>query len=276
MKRLGRRILLWIPVVVVLTYLAVLANVYVLQDSLVFHPTKEIVATPANWGMAFSNEQFWASDGTQLNGWFLPGNPGKPVVLFCHGNTGNISGREPMLSIFSELGVGVFIFDYRGYGKSEGKPFEEGTYQDAMAAWSFLSEIKKIPADNILLFGRSLGAGVVTHLAAKLRIKPKGVVLMSPFTTLPDAGQSVYPFLPIRWLSKYHYPNVKNIKKIDIPLLIFHSKGDEMVPYSQGRALYRAANSPKKFVDVQGGHNDAVILSRTEILRGLRNFFSTL
>ncbi|MBN2343185.1 MAG: alpha/beta hydrolase [Deltaproteobacteria bacterium] len=251
-------------------YLLICTAVYMFQNRMVYHPLAELTQTPSDWGIPYENVHFQADDGVRLNGWFLPGRSGAPTVLFCHGNAGNMSGREAILTILHELGAAVFIFDYRGYGNSEGSPSEIGTVLDVQAAWRVLTEERGIAPNDIILFGRSLGGGVASHLASSVQCR--GLVLMSTFTSLPQVGQQAYPFLPIKLLSRYEYPNQRIIRSLRIPVLIFHGKGDEVIPYAHGRSLWLSAHPPKRFVELKGGHNDAVIASQIEIKTALRVF----
>ncbi|MBN2528644.1 MAG: alpha/beta hydrolase [Deltaproteobacteria bacterium] len=274
MKKMFKKMMFWIPIIIVSVYLFLCVAIYIKQADMVYHPTSDIVATPDDWGIPFEDIAFRAKDNTALHGWFLKGDDDAPTILFCHGNAGNISGREQLLTLFHELHVNVFIFDYRGYGKSEGSPSEKGTVEDVTAAWDLLREQRQIAPERIVIFGRSLGGGVATHLASRVRFA--GLILMSTFTAVPDAGQAAYPFLPIRLLSKYEYPNLKHIKSIQQPVLFFHGLDDKTIPFSHGRQLFEAAPGPKTFVELPGGHNDVVTVSRAKISQALQTFLNEL
>ena len=182
-----------------------------------------------------------------------------PVVLFCHGNAGNISHRLESIALFHRLGLSVLIFDYRGYGDSEGKPDEQGTYRDARAAWRHLRELRGVAGDDIILFGRSLGAAVAAWLAARER--PRAVILESAFTSAASLGAEHYPWLPVDLLLRHRYDTLARVSEIRAPLLVVHSRDDEIVPFHHGRALFDAAAEPKRLLEIRGGHNDGFLAS---------------
>ena len=178
-------------------------------------------------------------------------------MLFCHGNAGNISHRLGTLALLNELDLSTFLFDYRGYGESAGKVSEKGTYLDAQAAWKHLTDERGIPADQIVCFGRSLGGAVAAYLAAKRR--PAAVVLDSTFTSIPDMARRIYPMYPVRLLSRCRYDTLARMESIRCPVLVIHSRDDEIVPFSHGRRLFDAAGEPKQFLELRGGHNQAFL-----------------
>jgi len=223
-------------------------------------PSREIEATPADIGLGFEPLTLTTRDDEQLDAWFIPADPARGVVLFCHGNAGNISHRLVSIQLFNELGLSVLIFDYRGYGQSTGKPTEKGTYRDADAAWDYLVEQRGIPAEHVILFGRSLGASIAADLAT--RQSAAGLILESGFTSVPDVAAKLYPWLPVRWFSRYQYDARKKLANIHSPVLIAHSRDDEIISYSNGERLFEAANEPKQFLQLRGGHNDG--FERTE------------
>jgi fermentation-respiration switch protein FrsA (DUF1100 family) len=261
-----------IPVV---AYVVVAVLAYVFQDRLIYHPYRELEGTPGDWGMDFEDLRIKTDDGVTISAWFVPtGTKTKPrgVVLFCHGNGGNISHRMHAIQLLGDLGFSTLIFDYRGYGQSEGSPDEEGTYRDAEAAWRYLVERRKIDPPRIIIQGRSLGGAVAVNLAAKH--PPGALILEATFTSLPDAAASLYPFLPVRWLCRYRYDSAELIAKVHCPLLVVHSKGDRTVPYKLGRQLLDRANQPKELLELSGDHNDA--FSTTVYKRGLEKFLDQL
>jgi hypothetical protein len=155
--------------------------------------------------------------------------------------------------------LSVFIVDYRGYGQSEGRPTEQGTYLDADAAWRYLVEERQVPPSEIVLFGRSLGGAVASWLAQNYT--PRALILESTFTSIADVGAASYPFLPVRLLSRLQYNTLKRMPDIDCPVLIVHSPEDRLIPYAHGRRLFEAAQEPKEFLTIKGGHNDGFIIS---------------
>ena len=257
--------------VVAYAFLVLLA--WMFSDSLVFFPRRELGRNPSERGLRYEDVSFKASDGTLLHGWFLPGE-GRGTVLFCHGNAGNISHRLDSLEIFHRLGLSVFIFDYRGYGKSEGKPTEEGVYSDVEGAWRYLGEEKKIPPEEIVLFGRSLG-GAVAAWAAE-RFDPRGLILESTFTSLADAGRHHFFFLPVKYIVGDSFNTLGRLKGISCPLLVASSPDDEIVPGGHGRVLFEAAGEPKEFLPLKGDHNWGFILTGKAYEEGLKSFFGRL
>jgi len=225
--------------------------------------------TPQQAGMDYQ-EVTISAEGEKLHGWFVPAPHARGVVLFFHGNAGNISHRLDYLRMFRELGLSVFIFDYRGFGKSSGEPSETGTYQDAEAAWNYLVETRHIAPSSIVLFGESLGGAVAAWLAA--RAKPRALIITSSFTSLPDLGAKLYPLFPVRLLTRYEYNTRKYLQASSCPVLIIHSREDEIVPFEHGEQLYAAAHEPKQLLEIHGGHNTSLILSRDLWMKGVGAF----
>ena len=214
--------------------------------------------------------QLLAADGTRLHGWFVPATSPRGTLLFSHGNAGNIGHRLDSIRQFHSLGLNVLIYDYRGFGASEGKPTEAGTYLDVKAAWDYLLEERMIAAQEIIIFGRSLGAAMATELASQNR--SAAVILESAFTSVPDMAASIYPWLPVRLLSRYQYNNLEKVSLISSPLLVIHSRADEIVPYVHAERLFAAANEPKQFLELSGGHNDGNHVSHDVYMQTLRRF----
>jgi uncharacterized protein len=248
----------------------VLALMFFLQSRLVYFPDAQIIATPGDRGMAYEEISFDAADGVQLSAWYVPSQENRGVVLFSHGNGGNISYNLPFVEILHRVGLSTFIYDYRGYGQSEGKPSEDGTYSDIAGAWRYLTETRKVPAGQILLYGQSLGGPIAAKLAAEKT--PAMLILDSTFTSFVDIAGHHYPFLPVRWLARFEYNTLDHVKKVRCPVLVIHSPDDEIVPFSHGVALYEAAPEPKAFVKLRGGHNDALFLSAEAYRTGLGAF----
>ena len=254
-------------------YAVLAAALFFYQPNLLYFPdmpTREIEATPGDIGLNFEPLTLATRDDEQLDAWFIPADPARGVLLFCHGNAGNISHRLESIRLFHELGLSVLIFDYRGYGQSSGKPTENGTYRDADAAWHYLVRQHGIPPEQIILFGRSLGASIAADLAT--RQTAAAVILESAFTSVPEVAAKFYPWLPVRWLSRYQYDTRKKLANIHSPVLIVHSRDDEIISYSNGEQLYEAAREPKQFLPLRGGHNDGFLLSGKDYIRGLDAF----
>ena len=228
----------------------------------IFYPEKEIVYTPDAEGVHYKDIYFEASDGYTLNGWLIAQPAAKYTVLFAHGNAGNISHRIEKLKFFSKLGCNVFIFDYRGYGKSQGRPSEKGLYLDAKAAYDYLLS-HGIKQDTVIGYGESLGGAVVVDLA--LHTTMAALIVDSSFTSAKDMIKFIYPFLP-HWIFVSRFDSVSKIKTVSMPKLIIHSINDEIIPYRLGRKLYDEAGAPKEFLEIHGGHNSNFFESE-DILR---------
>lgn len=259
----------------VLVYGVFVAIVYSTQHSLLYYPdlpSRQIDVTPRQLGLEYEEVEIITGDKLKLHGWFVPARQPKGVVLFFHGNAGNISHRLDSLRIFNQLGLSVFIFDYRGYGRSQGRVSERGTYRDAEAAWRYLTEQRSIPASNIIVFGRSLGAAIGAHLAA--RRPPRALILESAFSSVPDMAAELYPWLPVRWLSRFRYDTKKSLPSVKCPVLIIHSPDDEIIPFRHGHTLYQLAPEPKQFLQIRGGHNDGFLLSGAQYIQGLDGFIN--
>jgi len=223
----------------------------------VYHPDRVLTATGAELGRPFEDVALKASDGVALNGWFFPADTNSPraalVVLLCHGNAGNISHRLDTCRALLATGVSAFVFDYRGYGRSQGRPSEEGTYRDAQAAYQWLRQ-RGFAGTNIIVFGESLGGGVAAELAARETLG--GLVLQSTFTSIPDIGAEIFPWLPVRLLATIRYDTHAKLPRLRIPVLVMHSRTDEIIPFHHGERNFAAANEPKLFCELTGGHND--------------------
>lgn len=227
--------------------------IYVFQDKLVYRPQKELTDNPSLLGLSYRQFRVETEDGNRLHGWFVPADSGQTTILYCHGNAGNISDRLETLRFLNDLGVNVAIFDYRGYGKSEGKPSEDGTYKDATAVWKYLIEEWDLNKENVIIMGRSLGGPIAAKLAS--HHNPAAVILESTFTSAVDLGSDMYPWLPINWLLKFEYDTQKYLKQINVPVFMAHSVDDDVVPFQHGQDLFEIADQPKMFVELIGSHS---------------------
>ena len=233
-------------------------------------PSRALGPGPDSIGLAYERVDLLTEDGVRLDAWFVPAREPRGIVLFFHGNAGNISHRLDSLKIFNDLKLSTLIFDYRGYGRSQGKVSEQGTYRDAEAAWHYLTEQRGMPAAQIILFGRSLGAAVAAHLAHQQR--PAGLIIESGFVSVPELAAQLYPWLPVRWLAQFKYPTSKYLNMVSAPVLIVHSRDDEIIPFDQGWSLFKGAREPKQFLELKGGHNDGFLVSGRHYLSGLDRF----
>jgi len=261
-------------------YAGLALYLYAFQERYVYFPelpSREVEATPADIGLAFEAIKLRTTDGETLDGWFIPADRtrgARGTLLYLHGNGGNIGHRLDTIAVFHGLGLNVLIFDYRGYGASSGKPSEEGTYQDALAAWRYLTREKGIQPAQIVLFGESLGGSIAAWLAARQR--PAALLLYASFTSVPDIAQELYPVFPARWLARYRYETRSALGNVQCPVLIMHSPEDEIIPFSHGQALFAAAHEPKQFLELRGGHNDALMVSREVFTQGVAAFLERL
>lgn len=230
-----------------------------LQPRLLYRPAKKVSLTPADFDLDFEDVTFCTSDGVALNGWYVPAAQARFTILFCHGNGGNIMHRLDSINLFQGLGLSCFVFDYRGYGNSEGRPTEVGTYRDAQAAYEWLTEVKCVPSERIILFGRSLGGSVAAHLAGN--VNGAALVVESAFTSYQDIGAKFYPYMPVRMFARFRYNTRAYLAKVRCPVLIMHSRDDELVPFEFGARLFEMANEPKQFVEIHGGHSQGFLLS---------------
>jgi len=247
------------------------------EERLIFLPTRH----PAGWwdgpkirGLAVEDVWMDTSDGERIHGWFAPGPDGDgPVILYFHGNAGNLSDRTDFVQTLVGEGLSVFIVDYRGYGRSSGRPNEAGLYRDAEAAWDYLVTTRNVPAERIVILGRSLGGGVATELAVR-RPNARGLILESTFRSIAHIGQRQFPFLPVRLLLRTRFDNLAKVPEIRVPTLVVHGTADRLIPFEEGKALYEALpDGQKHFHAVEGGeHNDTWARGGESYLKAIRAF----
>ena len=261
---------IWLVIIIIGVYIIFAGALFIFQSRYIYFPERVLSADPDSIGLPFESVSLETTDGVKLAGWFIPSEGARGVILFFHGNAGNISHRLDSIRIFHQLGLDVFIFDYRGYGQSEGKPSEQGTYKDAEAAWRYLTEERQVKPNDIIVFGRSLGGAVASWLAQ--RYTPGALILESAFTSLPDIAATVYPYLPVRLLLRFEYNTAEYLGGVNCPVLIVHSRDDEMMPFSHGERLFEMAKEPKKFLEITGTHNDGFITSGKRYEEGLNAF----
>ena len=262
-----------IAIILVATYVLLLIWTYFTQSRIVFQPTRDLSSRPDQMGLDYETVSLETADGVKLSAWFVPAKDQKDVLLFCHGNGGNMSDRLLSMKLFHDLGLSVLIFDYRGYGESEGSPTEAGTYRDAEAAWDYLVKTRGIAPGKIIIFGRSLGGAVAAHLAKDN--KPRALILESTFTSADDIGAHHFPYLPVRLLSRFRYSAVEYVRQVSCPILVVHSRGDDIVPFKFGQRLYEAAGEPKTFLETQGDHNSGFVISGSLYTDGLADFIAS-
>ncbi|PIE23890.1 MAG: alpha/beta hydrolase [Planctomycetota bacterium] len=256
-------------------YLGICVLLLLLQGRLIFVPfaDHEIVDLP--------HDDVWleVEDGTRIHAWWLEAPGAENVVLFCHGNAGNISHRQESLRFWRELGYSLLIFDYPGYGHSEGSPSEAGVFASARSAWNWLQTERKLPPERILVFGRSLGGAVATRLAHELVVggkRPKGLIIESSFPSMVAVAQGRFPWLPVRLLLRHPFDNREYLKALDLPTLVIHSREDDIVAFRYGEEIYRLLPGPKEFVQIAGPHNGGWAQDYSAYRRGLKRWLNTL
>lgn len=237
-----------------------------------FFPGKDIQNHPDYINLEYEDIYFRTDDGIMLNGWFIPAEgEARGTIIFCHGNAGNIGNRLDIIKMLHDLGMNVFIFDYRGYGKSKGIPTERGTYLDAMAAYDHIYRRDDVEKGSIIVYGKSLGGVVASDLAKNRDVKL--VVSDSAFTSTRDMSRAIYPYLPAGFLISMRYDAASKFSKVNAPKLFIHSRDDEIVPFHLGEKLFNAAKEPKEFLPINGGHNEAIYEDHGKVAARLDEFF---
>lgn len=243
-----------------------------IESRTLFYPTQDVSFNPKSANLEFQDVFFTTDDNVELNGWLILREGAVYTVLFCHGNAGNLSHRIDKLKFFHELGCNVFIFDYRGYGKSKGRPSEKGFYRDAKAAYKFLLS-SGVSSDQIIGYGESIGGAVIVDLASKEPMR--AMILDSTLTSIKDMIARAYPFVPY-WVFSSRFASDEKIKQINIPKLIIHSRNDEIIPYAIGKKLYEVALPPKEFAEIRGGHNSCFYESQDFLKKQIGDFILSL
>ncbi|VUZ85715.1 Alpha/beta hydrolase family protein [Candidatus Methylomirabilis lanthanidiphila] len=245
-----------------------------LENRFIFFPDKRIEATPRDRGLAYEEIYFTTSDGIRLHGWWIPGTGSSLTILWFHGNGGNISHRLDNITLRHDLlGTNIFIFDYRGYGRSEGEASEEGTYHDGDAAIGYLRGRRDVDPTKIVFLGESLGSAVAVEMAT--RHDCVALILESPFLSIAEMAKASFPLLPIGSLLQTKYDTLAKIGRIRAPLLIVHGENDEIVPFRHGRRLFEAASEPKEFYGIpRARHNDLYLIGGPAYLETLNRFFA--
>jgi fermentation-respiration switch protein FrsA (DUF1100 family) len=253
-----------------LIYVVVACSIFHMNCGLVFYPDRELEGHPGKIGLAYQDVTIPTADGLKLHAWYVPAERPIGTVLHCHGNAGNISHRLDIIDLFHGLGVNVLIFDYRGYGHSEGKPNEQGTYLDAETAWKYLLEQRHERPERIVIHGQSLGGSVAAYLARDHR--PAGLVLESTFHDITELGAELFPLLPVRWISWLKYKTADYVRAVKCPVMVIHSRQDEMIAFHHGQKVFAAAAEPKRFLEIHGSHNDGPYESRAVYEPAMRKF----
>jgi len=245
------------------------------ENKIIFHPSRypDGFWNPASQGVLAQDIYFTAEDGVKLHGWFIPAENAVATLLWFHGNAGNISHRLDNIQRLVRLNLNVFIFDYRGYGRSEGVPSEAGIYKDSQAAYDAVLRLDGVSVDTLFLFGRSLGG--ICAVQTAMNLPAKGLLLESVFTNSSDMARKIFPLIPLGWAMKSKLDAVSKVPHLRLPKLFLHGTDDEIVPYDMGRKLFDAAAEPKTFYSIAGaGHNDTYVLGGDEYFNALNQFIT--
>lgn len=243
------------------------------ENKIIYHPFKypDGMWEPGQVGVQVEDIYFNAADGAKLHGWYIAAPEPKATVIWYHGNAGNITHRLENILRLKPLNWNIFIFDYRGYGRSEGSPTEEGLYLDSQAAYDTLIREKKPPLETLFIFGRSLGG--VFALEVALNNSAAGLILETTFTSAKDMVKKIFPFLPLGWAISSELNAIQKVSSVRIPKLFLHGTEDEVVPFKLGRQLFEAAPEPKEFYAIKGAnHNNTYIVGGESYFAALGNF----
>ena len=273
-----------ILIMLALIYFGSIAVMMVRENHYLYHPKvypKEYF-DPDRFGLDFEDVYLTLSDETKVHGWWLPGLGGEssPVVLFLHGNAGHIADRMDLIRLLlSHTGVplgGVLAMDYPGFGRSGGRPSENGCYETALKYYRYLRSKRRISPDRIIIFGRSLGAAVALHTAVGNPCR--GVILEVPFLSIPRMAEDYYPFLPgLKYMVRQKFDNERIIRRLTVPLMIIIGTKDRVISASHGRRLFQLAPEPKRLIVIPGaGHSDTYLMKPRLYWRAWRQFLTDL
>ena len=275
-RRTRMSTILWIAGAGVAMYAAWCLLLFLNQSSQVYVPDRIVSATPADIGLAFEDLRIDTPDGETLSAWYVPAGeePNGLTVFLCHGNGGDMGDRIDSIANFHRMGFNVMLFEYRGYGTSTGRPTEEGTYLDAKVCWEHMIRTRNIDPNSVVLVGRSLGGAVAAHLA--LRVDPLLLVIEWAFTSVPDLGAELYPFLPVRLLCRFRYATVAHVARVRCPVLVTHSRQDSTIPFQHGERIFAAAPEPKRFLGLAGPHAQEGVDSCARSRKALSEFLGAI
>jgi pimeloyl-ACP methyl ester carboxylesterase len=267
--------------VLLAAYVILVLLVRAMEPRLVFAPgaARRLTPPPPALGLAPEAVRFRAEDGVELSAWIIRPPPSAPDpywILICHGNAGNLSegGRAEHYAGLHDLGLGIFAFDYRGYGESDGAPSERGVYLDAAAAYRQLHDSLGVPPERIVIFGHSLGSAVAVELAT--RVPAAGLILDGALLSGVARGQEIYPWLPVRLIARNRFESDRKIGRLTLPKLFLHARADDVVPLNHGRRLFALAPEPKRFVELAGGHGDAFVVDSAAYFGAIAGFVREL
>ena len=260
-----------IIIFILLIFIFILYLKYI-EKTHIFYPDKKIYQEPKDFNLNYKEVFIKTPDNIDLCGWFIKGDS-ENLILYLHGNAGNISTRLEIVKMFVDAKFNVFIFDYRGYGKSAGRPTEKGIYLDTLSVYKYLTENENIKPENIILYGESLGCAFAIYLAEKEKVSL--IILQSPFSSALDMASFLFPYIPksfLKLIMSVEFDNINRIKKINIPKLIIHSIDDEIVPFRFAQKLFIQTPPPKEFFTTRGLHNEIVYNNRDEYIKKIKEF----
>jgi fermentation-respiration switch protein FrsA (DUF1100 family) len=263
----------WILIAILIFVAAIVMTPHKLEQLVVYYPTRQVREDPQDVGLSYENIYLVTDDHVKLHGWFIPRENAIATLLIFHGNGGNIGDRVSWFEMLHALGVHVMAIDYRGYGLSEGEPFEEGLYRDARAAYQWWERQRRPGGEKLILFGESLGGAVAVHLAAD--VSPSALIIQSTFTSARDMAKTMFPIGLLQPFVNVHFDSAAAIAGVMCPKLIIHGTDDSIVPFRLGKTLFELAPPPKEFYAVPGaGHNDLPWIGGAEYQRRLKSFLS--
>jgi uncharacterized protein len=272
--------MIWAIVAAVVFYLALLVLLRFSESRLIYFPgsQRRLLPPPTALGLLTERVEILTDDSVKLAGWIMAAEPDSTGhwLLICHGNAGNLSefDRPVHYAGLRRLGLNLLAFDYRGYGESGGAASEQGLYRDADAAYRYLREHRRVPADRIVVFGHSLGSAVAIDLVSRSPVA--GIIVEGALTSALHRGQELYPYIPVRWIARSRFNSIDKVPGIIVPKLFLHATRDEVIPLSHGRRLFDAARPPKTFVELDGGHGDAFDTDSARYFASIAGFLATL
>ena len=240
----------------------------------IYHPDRKLARTPRAVSLDFRDVRFNSSDGVALHGWYMPHRHARFTLLHLHGNAGNISHRLRLYQRWHALGLSVFAFDYRGFGRSAGAPSETGFKADAAAAWHWLVHARGLPPERIIIAGRRLGCALAAGLADD--VQPAGLALEAPFTSIPDLTAARYPWLPLHRFVRSRFNTLDATGRTCAPLLLISARDDKIIPAGMGARIFNAHHGPGRLAVLAGGHNDFDVVSRRRYFRLWQEWINTL
>ncbi len=261
----------WVILAFLILAVSLIMKPHALERHFVYYPDRIVEGDPSRIGLPFESLSLLTEDGVKLHGWFVPHPRSRRTFLVLHGNAGNIGHRLPWIEILHDLDAQVLIIDYRGYGQSEGKPFEAGLYRDATAAAAWWAKRVTEPEQRLILIGESLGGAVAVDLAT--RVPVSGLILQSTFTSAWDMAKTLFPIGLLQPLTGVHFDSAAKIRDLKCPKLFIHGNRDEIVPFRLGRKLFELSPGPKYFWEVpSAGHNDLIWVAGPDYGRAIREF----